>query len=59
MEENMKKVGRILILICLANFLAFVVHTSILGGDAVNGGSDGTKFWVSSHGEAQFLPATP
>ena len=46
----MKYLGSILIVVGMLNFASFMIAALILGGDAVNGKSDGQKYYLGSHG---------
>lgn len=46
----MKYLAYILVLIGALNFASFIIMALILGGDAVNGKSDGQRYYLGSHG---------
>jgi hypothetical protein len=46
----MKIVAQTLMVIALLNFFSFMIVASILGGDAVNGRTDGQRYYLGSHG---------
>jgi hypothetical protein len=46
----MKYFAQTLIAIGFLNFISFAVVASLLGGDAVNGKTDGQRFYLGSHG---------
>ena len=37
-------------ILCLANFIAFFIAAMILGGDALNGKTEGGRFFLADHG---------
>src|SRR5262245_55965390 len=45
-----KCVAVVLGCVAILNFLSFVAAAAVLGGDAVNGKTDGQKYYLSSHG---------
>lgn len=49
-EKRISKVVIVLIPITLLNFIAFLIMTSYLGGDAVNGKVVSGHYYVGSHG---------
>jgi hypothetical protein len=49
--SKIKKWCSIIYLITLVNFVAFLIGTAALGGDAVNGKSEGGRYYVAIHGK--------
>ena|SRR5215510_5882365 len=47
----MQKILRVIALIAMLNFFAFLYGDLIIGGDAINGKIDGGKFFVGDHGK--------
>jgi hypothetical protein len=46
----MKLFAKTLIGIAILNFISFMIASESLGGDAVNGKTDGQNYYVGSHG---------
>jgi len=49
-SRTMKRVASILIVVGMLNFASFMIVALILGGDTVNGKSDGQRYYLGSHG---------
>jgi len=46
----MKYLASILVVVGMLNFASFWIAALILGGDAVNGKTDGQRYFLGSHG---------
>ncbi|MCE9609194.1 MAG: hypothetical protein K8R23_03090 [Chthoniobacter sp.] len=47
----MKKLSTIIFAVAIINFIAFAIGTAVLDGDAVNGKSEGGRYYVANHGK--------
>jgi hypothetical protein len=47
----MKRFCSVVFIIAAINFVAFLIGAAALGGDAVNGKSEGGRYFVASHGK--------